>query len=66
MKILNWFRKVKKPKYKLVPDGDGTYTLEKYHEDVNLYLAEGVYLTKDKANDYIKNIERDILYYRED
>ena len=56
----------KKPKYRLVPDSRGTHTLEKWHGDVSLYLCEEVHVTKESADKFIANLERDKIYYREE
>jgi len=54
------------PKYRLKPAGDGLYNLEMWHDSIKMYIAESVGMTKDSADKYIKNIERDVIYYREE
>ncbi len=54
------------PKYRLRPDQHGTYTLDKWNPSVQLYLCESVKQTKESADEVIKNLERDVIYYRED
>ena len=56
---------VQPPKWRLVPDTDGTYDLEKWDTDCRVYLCEKVCMTKEQADETIKNLERHILYYRE-
>ena len=54
------------PKYRLVPDTDGTYTLERYHEDVDMYLSVKPRVTEEQADKMIESLERGIKYYREE
>jgi len=51
------------PKYRLVPDRYGTYTLERYDSSLGVYLAEMLETNKDNADKAIANMERDIKYY---
>lgn len=51
------------PKYRLVPDKDGTYTLERLDSLVG-YLCVAVRVTPKEADKVIKNLEGEILYYR--
>jgi hypothetical protein len=58
-------KKEKPPKWRLVPDEDGTYTLEKW-DDLVGYLCETVRVTPEEADKQIERLEGKILYYRED
>lgn len=51
-------------KYRLVPDPNGTYTLEKWYGPGYGYMDEECKITPEQADKYLKNIERDIMYYR--
>ena len=54
---------VKPPKWRLVPDGKGTYTLEKMDLCLGVYMTKGVYVRdKDHANELIENLERRVIY----
>lgn len=64
LKIL--FATEEKPKWRLVPDKEGTYTLERYHASCNMYLAEAFSITPEESDGIIANLERDTLYYREE
>jgi hypothetical protein len=57
----------KRAKYRLLPDENGTYTLEKWHGGVlSMYLSERAYVkTPEEADQLIKNLERETIYYRE-
>ena len=52
-------------KYKLVPDKDGTYTLKMWIPGIKMYLTEAVYVTPERADGIIKNLEREVIYYRQ-
>ena len=54
------------PKWRLVPDQYGTYTLEKYHYDIDLYLAEVVQVLPGEADGLIEKLERSAMYYTEE
>jgi hypothetical protein len=54
------------PKWRLVPDERGTYTLEKWHSDISMYMCETVGVTPEKADEQIANMEGKTLYYREE
>lgn len=54
------------PEYKLVPDGYGKYTLERWHPDVKIYLCEEVSVDKEQAERIIKNLSRESIPYIED
>lgn len=54
------------PRYRLVPDNDGSYKLEQWYNSVQLYLVEEVGIPSlEAADEIIKNRNRDIIYYRE-
>ena len=50
------------PKYRLVPEENGLYMLEKYHYEIAMYLAE-VPKVRDQehAEQLIANLERPIM-----
>lgn len=55
---------MKPPKWRLVPDKRGTYTLEKL-DSLNGYLCEAVRVSPEEADKIIERLDRKILYYRE-
>ena len=54
------------PKWRLVPDGRGTYTLEEWTGPLVRYRCREVRVTPDEAGELIKQLDRDTLYYREE
>lgn len=46
------------PKYRLVPDSYGTYTLEHWHPRINMYLALRSGMTYTRAMVAIDNVEQ--------
>jgi len=55
----------KPPKYRLVPQEDERYSLERYHSDLGIYLCEDLVDSKEEADAAIANLERETIYYRE-
>lgn len=51
------------PKYRLVPNRHGSYTLERFDSSVGMYLSEMLETNKENADKAIENMERDIKYY---
>ena len=66
LSLLGLKKKEKPPKWRLVPDEDGTYTLEKWHGDLIGYLCQTVRVTPEKADKQIARLESKVLYYREE
>lgn len=71
-KLLTWLKSLfksvapqKKKKWRLVPNKNGTYNLEKWHCEVQIYLVEVVNIEASEADKYIERLERDVIYYRE-
>lgn len=60
--MFKFFKKFKRPKYILVPDKCGTYTLEQYKGFLIGYIsvAAGVE-SEEHAREIIKSLERDYL-----
>ena len=55
-----------RPKYRLVPAiKEGRYHLERWSELVEDYLYEKGNLLLEEADQIIKNLERETIYYRE-
>ena len=63
--LLGLFKKKNMPKWRLKPDERGTYTLEKWHPDVGMYLAETVRVTREQAYEQIQLLEGEALYYKQ-
>ena len=57
--------KPKPRKYRLVPNSQGTYTLEQLSSDTEMYWPKKVGIKPEEADAIIKNLERDTIYYRE-
>jgi hypothetical protein len=55
----------KPPRFRLVPNNSGSYTLEKWAADVCMYLSEAVQVTPEQADEKIKSLDREVIYYRE-
>lgn len=53
---------MKKPKWRLVPNSRGTYNLEEYINDLDIYLIKEIMVTEEQAKEHIKNLERPIKY----
>ena len=63
--LFELFKKKNMPKWRLKPDEKGTYTLEKWHPDVGMYLAETVRVTREQAYEQIQLLEGEALYYKQ-
>ena len=62
----NLKKRNKPPEWRLVPDAHGTYTLERWNDKVSIYLTIAVYVTPDEADEHIKNLKGNVIYYREE
>ena len=63
--MFGWFKNLfsSPPRWRLVPDQHGTYTLEKWHCDVGMYLTESVRIRdRQEADEKIANMERRLIY----
>ena len=58
-------KKKEAPRWRLVPDGIGTYTLEEWNGAIIGYICKEVKVTKEEADKKIQSLEREIIYYRE-
>ena len=66
-RLLSLFKKKEAPpKWRLVPDEHGTYTLEKRDDSLGMYISEAVRVTPDEACEKIAMLEGKVLYYREE
>lgn len=55
---------LKKPKWKLEPDNEGTYTLYEWLEEIDYYSLRAVLVRDEKhAEELIANLEREVLYH---
>ena len=54
--------KPKKPRWRLEPDEKGTYTLQKWNGNLEMYVTEVVRVTEDDAPRIIANLQRDHIY----
>jgi len=51
------------PEWRLTPRANGGYMLERYHGDIDLYLATNVVKTKEQAQSVIRSLEQKHLYF---
>ena len=68
IRFLSFFglkKKEEAPRWRLVPDGIGTYTLEEWKGAIIGYICKEVRVTKEEADKKIQSLEREIIYYRE-
>ena len=63
VKILSFFGIKENPKWRLVPDEHGTFTLEKWHSSIGVYLCEVPSVTQEQADKCIDNLEKETKYY---
>lgn len=53
-------------KYRLEPDDRGTYTLQRYDDFTSCWDTVSVSVRPEEADERIKSLEREAIYYRED
>jgi hypothetical protein len=65
-RLLGLIKPANKPKYRLVPETSGSYTLERWSGGADgQYLCESIMIKdKEEADIAIANLERDVIYYR--
>ena len=66
--MFRWFKDLFKdpPKYRLVPNSIGTYTLERWDTSLSMYLCAAVHVNKEESELVIERLEGKILYYTEE
>ena len=67
MKLIDFLkRKLKKPEFRLVPNARGKYDLQRWNASISAYLPAAVHVSKEEAEETIKALGRETLYWTGD
>lgn len=68
IRFLSFFglkKKEEAPRWRLVPNARGTYSLEEWNGAIIGYICKEAGVTLEEADKKIQSLEREIVYYRE-